>query len=75
MLTLTLTNFIALLKDDAVLASTSVFIPLVITLPMAATPWIIAKAGIALLPLIFSPDVINPCLVILSLLGKSAGNV
>ena len=39
----------ALLKDDALLASTSVFIPFIIIPPMAATPWIIAKVGIALL--------------------------
>ena len=47
----------ALLKDDALLASTSVFIPFIIIPPMAATPWIIAKVGIALLFLIPSPDV------------------
>ena len=39
----------ALLKDDALLASTSVFIPFMIIPPMAAMPWIIAKAVIALL--------------------------
>ena len=39
------------------------------------TPWIIANAGIALLLRIFSLDVASPCVVILNLLGKSAGNV
>ena len=37
--------------------STIAFTPLIIIPPIAATPWIIASAGIALLPLIFSPDV------------------
>ena len=39
---------------------------------MAATPWIIARAGIALLFLIPSPDVASPCFVIFDLFGKSA---
>ena len=51
------------------------FTPLIITPPIAAVPWIIANAGIALLLLIFSPDVADPCVFILNLLGKSAGNV
>ena len=49
--------------------------PLVIIPPIAAMPWIIANAGIALLLLIFSLDVAGPCVVILNLLGKSASNV
>ena len=65
----------ALLKDDALLASTSVFIPFIIIPPMAATPWIIAKVGIALLFLIPSPDVASPCFVVFSLFDKSAGKV
>ena len=65
----------ALLKDDAVLASTNAFIPFIIIPPMAATPWIIAKVGIALLFLIPSPDVAGPCFVIFNLFGKSAGRV
>ena len=69
------TNLIALLKDDALLASTNAFTPLIIIPPIAATPWIIANAGIAHLLLIFSLDVTSPCIVILNLLGKSAGNV
>ena len=64
-----------ILKDDALLASTSVFIPFIIIPPMAATPWIIAKAGIALLFLIPSPDVASPCFMVFSLSGKSAGKV
>ena len=62
----------ALLNDDALLASTSAFIPFIIIPPMAAMPWIIAKAGIALLFLIPSPDVASPCFVVISLFGKSA---
>ena len=42
---------------------------------MAATPWIIAKAGIAHLFLISSPDVASPCSVIFNLFGKSACKV
>ena len=68
-------NLIALLKDDALLASTNAFTPLIIIPPIAAMPWIIANVGIALLLHIFSPDVTSPCVVILNLLGKSAGNV
>ena len=56
-------------------ASTSAFIPPPIIPPMAATPWIIAKAGIALLFLIPSPDVAGPCFVVFSLFGKNAGKV
>ena len=47
----------ALLNDDALLASTNAFIPFIIIPPMAAMPWIIAKVGIALLFLTPSPDV------------------
>ena len=65
----------ALLNDDALLASASAFIPFKIIPPMAATPWIIAKAGIALLFLIPSPDVTSPCSMVFSLFGKSAGKV
>ena len=65
----------ALLKDDALLASTNAFIPLIIIPAMVAMPWIIAKAGIALLFLIPSPDVAGPCFVIFNLFGKSAGKV
>ena len=65
----------ALLNDDALLASTNVFIPFIIIPPMAATPWIIAKVGIALLFLIPSPDVAGPCFVVFSLFGKSASKV
>ena len=65
----------ALLNDDALLASTSVFIPFIIIPPMAAMPWIIAKAGIALLFLIPSPDVAGPCFMVFSLFGKSVGKV
>ena len=65
----------ALLNDDALLASTNVFIPFIIIPPMAATPWIIAKVGIALLFLIPSPDVAGRCFVVSSLFGKSAGKV
>ena len=36
----------ALLNDDALLASTYVFIPFIIIPPMAAMPWIIANAGV-----------------------------
>ena len=57
------------------MVSTNAFTPLIIIPPIAAMPWIIANAGIPLLPLIFSPDVAGPCVVILNLLGKSAGNV
>ena len=42
---------------------------------MAAMPWIIAKAGIALLFLVPSPDVASPCFVEFSLFGKSASKV
>ena len=42
----------ALLNDDALLASTNAFIPFIIIPPMAAMPWTMAKAGIALLFLI-----------------------
>ena len=45
----------AILNNDALLASTNAFIPFIIIPPMAAMPWIIAKAGIALLFLIPSP--------------------
>ena len=65
----------ALLNDDALLASTNAFIPFIIIPPMAAMPWIIARAGIALLFLIPSPDVAGPCSVIFNLFGKSAGEV
>ena len=65
----------ALLNDDALLASTNAFIPFIIIPPMAAVPWTIAKAGIALLFLIPSPDVASPCFIIFSLFGKSAGKV
>ena len=65
----------ALLKDDALLTSTSAFTPLIIIPPIAAMPWIIVSAGIALLLLIFSLDVTSPGVVILNLLGKSASNV
>ena len=65
----------ALLKDHALLASTNAFIPFIIIPPIAAMPWTIAKAGIALLFLIPSPDVAGPCFIILSLFGKSAGKV
>ena len=68
-------QLVALLKDDALLASTSAFTPLIIIPPIAATPLIIANAGIALLLLIFSLDVTGPCIVVLNLLGKSASNV
>ena len=34
--------------------------------PIAAMPWIIANAGIALLLLIFSPDVTSLCIVVLN---------
>ena len=54
----------ALLKDDALLASTNAFTPLIIIPPIAAMPWIIANAGVALLPLIISPDIAGPCVVI-----------
>ena len=63
-------SFIALLNDDALLALTNAFIPFIIIPPIAATPWIIAKAGIALLFLIPSPDVTGPCFVILILLAR-----
>ena len=65
----------ALLNDDALLESTNAFIPFIIIAPMAATPWIIARAGIALLFLIPSPDVTSPCLMIFNLFGKSACKV
>ena len=42
---------------------------------MAATPWIIAKAGIAHLFCIPSPDVAGPCSIIFNLFDKSAGKV
>ena len=48
------TNLIALLKDDALLASTSAFTPLITIPPIAAMPWVIANAGTALLLHIFS---------------------
>ena len=47
----------ALLNDDALLASTNAFIPFIIIPPMAAMPWIIAKAGIAL----FVPYTLTRC--------------
>ena len=65
----------ALLKDDALLASTSVFIPFIIIPPMVAISWIMAKAGIALLFLIPSPDVTSPCFLVFSLFGKTTGKV
>ena len=65
----------ALLKDDALLASTNVFISFIIIPSMAAMPWIIAKVGIALLFLVPSPDVTSPCFVVFSLFSKSAGKV
>ena len=65
----------ALLNDDALLASTNAFIPFIIIPPMAAMPWIIAKVGIALLFLIPSAEVASPCFVVLSLFAKSAGKV
>ena len=46
-----------LLNDDALLASTNAFIPFIIIPPIAATPWIIANVGIALLLLVLSQDV------------------
>ena len=49
--------------------------PLIIIPPIAAMPWIIANAGIALLLLTFSLDVASPGVVILNLLGKSASSV
>ena len=69
------TNFIALLNDDALLASTHAFIPFIIIPPIAAMPWIIAKVGIALLFLVLSPDVTGPYSVVFNLFGKSAGKV
>ena len=65
----------ALLNDDALLASTNVFIPFIIIPPMAAMPWIIANAGIALLFLMPSPDVAGPCFMIFNFFGKSASKV
>ena len=65
----------ALLNDDALLASTNAVIPFIIIPPMAAMPWIIAKVGIAVLFLIPSPDVASPCFIIFSLFGKSASRV
>ena len=65
----------ALLNDDALLASTNAFIPFIIIPPIAAMPWIITKAGIALLFLVLSPDVTSPCSVVFNLFGKSAGKV
>ena len=65
----------ALLNDDALLALTNAFIPFIIIPPIVATPWIIAKAGIALLFLIPSPDVTGPCSIVFILFGKSAGRV
>ena len=40
-----------------------------------ATPWIIAKVGIALLFLIPSPGVTGPYCIVFILFGKSAGRV
>ena len=61
------TNFIVLLNDDALLASTNAFIPFIIIPPIAATPWIITNTGIALLFLVLSPDVSDPwCLICLA---------
>ena len=68
-------SFMALLNDDALLASTKEFMPFIIIPSMAAMPWIIAKVGIALLFLIPSPDVTDPCFVVFSLFGKSARKV
>ena len=68
------TNFIALLNDDALLASTNAFIPFIIP-PIAAMPWIIANASIALLFLVLPPDVTRPCSMVFNLFGKSAGKV
>ena len=65
-------NFIALLNDDALFASTRAFIPFIIIPPIAVTPWIIAKVGITLLFLMPSPYVASPCCI---LFGKSAGRV
>ena len=65
----------ALLNDDALLASTNAFIPFIIIPPMAAMPWIIAKVGIALLFLLPSPDVTSPCSMIFNLFGKSDSKV
>ena len=64
-----------LLNDDALLALTNAFIPFIIIPTIAATPWIIARAGIALLFLIPSPDVAGPCCIVFILFGKSAGKV
>ena len=63
-------SFIALLNDDALLVLTSAFIPFIIIPPMAATPWIMAKAGIALLLLIPSPDVAGLALLYLLYLAR-----
>ena len=68
-------QFNSIVKDDPLLASTSAFTPLIIILPIAAMPWIIANAGIALLLHIFPLDVAGPYVIILNFLGKSAGNV
>ena len=57
------------------IASTNAFIPFIIIPPIAATPWIIAKVGIALLFLIPSPDVTGPCYIVFILFGKSASRV
>ena len=65
----------ALLNDDALLASTNAFIPFIVIPSMAATHWIIVKAGIALLFLIPSPDVAGPYFLVFSLFGKSTGKV
>ena len=67
--------FIALLNNDALLASTNAFIPFIIIPLIAATPWIIANMGIALLFLVLSPDVTSPCSVVFNLFGKSAGKI
>ena len=64
-----------LLNDDALLASTNVFIPFIIIPPMAAMPWIIANVGIAHLFFFPSPDVTGPCPMIFNLFGKSASKV
>ena len=49
----------ALLKDDALLASTNEFISFIIIPPIAAMPWTIVKVDITLLFPIPSPDGIH----------------
>ena len=81
-LNISVSIFIALLNELALLASTNAFIPLINIPPIAVVPCAIAKSGIALLLLehdlscqFSSLDVASPLELSFILLGRSAGKV